>query len=183
MLYIHTKCTEQKHAFILYMHFRPYRRLEDGGNYIVALRYLRTNRGQLIPPSTAFKDLRDNITTTNPAIESRRDRYNNYIFPALEANGIDRNTLQLTWEFTVMSQKVQTNTMVTMRDDAFSRIKNNNVEYRITTNINNPYDNIARKIKGFMKVPWYLNSRYPGTNVRIVRNEDDWFGTPQYQGL
>lgn len=129
------------------------------------------------------QDLRDNITTNNPAIEDRRDRYNDYIFPKLEANGVDRNTLQLAWEFTVMSTKAQTNTMVSMRDDAFNRIKDGNVEYEIRQVIENPYDNIARKILGIMKTPWYLNERLPGLKTRIVRNETDWFGTPQYQGM
>eukprot|EP01083_Nonionella_stella_P045774 122754_1 len=80
-----------------------------------------------------------------------------------------------------MSTKTQTNTMITMRDDAFNRIKNNNVEYRITDIKQNSYNNIAREVLGKMKVPWYLNSRFPGVKVRLARNSTDWFGLPQYQ--
>eukprot|EP01084_Bolivina_argentea_P060610 110719_1 len=147
-----TEFTKEKNKTLMIW---PYRRLEDGGNYIVAIRDLKTTGGQLIQPSTAFKDLRDNITTNNAAIESRRTRYNNYIFPKLEANDIDISTLQLAWEFTIMSTKTQTNTMITMRDDAFNRIQNKNVEYRITDIKQNSYNNIAREVLGKMKVPWY----------------------------
>merc|ERR1719410_2225073 len=124
----------------------PYRRLQDGANYIVALRYLQTNKGSNISPSEAFKSLRDNQTTNNPAIESRRSRYNDFIFPKLQENGIDRQTLQLAWEFTVQTSKTQTNVMVSMRDDAFRRINNGNVEYRIQKVQDAPYPNIARKV-------------------------------------
>ena len=175
-----TAFTHQKNRSLMIW---PYHRLQDGANYIVALRYLKTNKGAVIQPSEAFKALRDNETTNDPAIEFRRSRYDEYIFPKLESNGIDRSSLQLAWEFTVQSTKAQTNVMVAMRDDAFSRIKDGNVEYSIRRIEDSPYPNVARKVLGWMKTPWYLNTRLPEPNARIVRNEKDWFGTPQYQGL
>eukprot|EP01083_Nonionella_stella_P294492 1001115_1 len=94
----------------------PSKRLIDGHTYIIGIRDLYNNKGKRIIPSSAFTDLRDNISTTNQAIEFRRNHYNKYIFPILEANGFKRDdTLLLAWDFTVQSTKIQTNAMVMMR--------------------------------------------------------------------
>lgn len=82
----------------------------------------------------------------------------------------------------MQSTKTQTNTMVAMRDDAFHRLQNN-MKYHIRKVIESPFPEIARKVLGTMQVPWYLNQRIPGPHVRIVRDTENWFGLPQFQGF
>ena len=141
----------------------PSYRLNDGERYIVILRNLQTNHNNPVTLSPSWISLRDNTTTNDPSItQERREYYQTQIFNVLLNNDIDYKTLDLTWDFTVMSTEQQTKRMVTIRDDAISRIDPvNGVEYRIT-NIDNNFDNenIARKINGFMNVPFYLNTVY-----------------------
>lgn len=163
----------------------PAKRLQDSTRYIVAIRLLKDNDGKLVSSSTAFEALRDNITTNNTSIEDRRDYFNKYIFDILESNGIQRSTLQLSWDFTVMSTKQMTSTMLNMREDAFNRIDSKSgVKYKIQKVIDNPANlsYIARKVDAIMYVPWYLNDHTPSDNTRIVRDDNDFF-TPIYQGV
>lgn len=133
----------------------PAQRLRDATRYIVGLRNLVNNQGQPIIPSSAFAALRDNIPTQNPAIESRRDHYNTSVFPPLAQLGFVRNTLQLAWDFTTMTTHTLTNRMLSMRDDAFARTAEG-IKYEIVESQDNPSAAIARRIKGYMTVPWYL---------------------------
>ncbi len=134
----------------------PAKRLTDGGRYIVAMRKLQTNSGDLVASSTAFAALRDNIPSSDPDVESRRARYNSDIFPKLQAAGFTRESIQLAWDFTVMSTHTLTSAMLTMREDAFQRVSKG-IEYVIDQVHDNPSSSIARRLKGRMKVPWYLN--------------------------
>ena len=164
----------------------PAARLKDSTRYIVAMRALKDTDAKLVNASRAFEALRDNISTSDPAVEDRRDYFNKFIFDILESNGIDRHSLQLSWDFTVMSSKQMTSTMLNMREDAFSRIgwQNGGVEYTIQQVMNNPANlsYIARKVDGVLYVPWYLNDREPSVHTRIVRNESDYL-QPIYQHM
>ncbi|ETO07440.1 hypothetical protein RFI_29954 [Reticulomyxa filosa] len=154
----------------------PARRLTDGRRYIVAMRNLYTNSGTSVAVSPAFIALRDNTSSNDPSVNFRRNYFNTQIFNVLAANGVERSTLQLAWDFTVMSTYTQTNAMVYMRDDAFSRIdwSEGGVSYRITS-VENDFDSeyIARKVNGLMSVPWYLNHVTPGMDVRLIYEWDN----------
>ena len=156
----------------------------DGDRYIVVLRGLMNNKNGIIQPSELFKNIRDNATNNNDESYMKRlNYYNTQIFPYLAQNNIDRESLQLTWDFTVMTTDMQTERMINMRDDAFNRIPNDgNVKYRITNIENNPYDEIARTVEGFMTVPMYLNMRIPDPLVRLVIDYNTDPLKPIYQG-
>ena len=96
---------------------------------------------------------------------------------------MDRDTLQIAWDFTVMSTKQQTTRMINMRDDALSRIDwdNGGVNYRIVLVEDNYNDYTARRVNGLMTVPWYLNKRLPGSDVRMMTQWDNPL-MPVYQG-
>lgn len=70
--------------------------------------------------------------------------------------GFERSSLQLAWEFTVMTTRTITNRLVSMRDDAFERTKNG-ISFLIESVTNNPRPGVARELRGVMTVPWYLN--------------------------
>eukprot|EP00047_Mylnosiga_fluctuans_P021609 m.106925 g.106925 ORF g.106925 m.106925 type:complete len:638 (+) comp8960_c0_seq3:39-1952(+) len=145
----------------------PAHQLKHSTRYVVGLRKLVNNDGEIVSSSTAFAALRDNIPSGNPDVESRRAAFNSDVFPVLEQAGFARGTLQLAWDFTVMSKYTITNRIVTMRDDALARTASG-IKYRIDQVHNNVSSSITRKIQGRMTIPWYLNQVEPGIDVRVV---------------
>eukprot|EP00456_Euglypha_rotunda_P033852 TRINITY_DN2611_c0_g1_i1.p1 TRINITY_DN2611_c0_g1~~TRINITY_DN2611_c0_g1_i1.p1 ORF type:complete len:164 (-),score=32.45 TRINITY_DN2611_c0_g1_i1:19-510(-) len=99
----------------------PGQQLKFSNRYIVAYRYLKTLNGSAVQPSDGFLSLRDNITTTDPNIELRRDLFED-IFTQLEQLGWARNSIQLAWDFTTASRTDITGRLTHMRDDAFQQI-------------------------------------------------------------
>lgn len=150
----------------------PAHRLSDSTRYVVGMRGLVSNSARPILASFAFAALRDSFSTQNPAIESRRAHFNSSVFPVLAQVGVARSSLQLAWDFTVMSTHTLTNRMLTMRDDAFRRTTGG-IAYRITESQDNPSSDIARRVHGYMTVPWYLNQVEPGVDVRVVTPPGD----------
>eukprot|EP01084_Bolivina_argentea_P226894 383196_1 len=160
----------------------PAFRLNDGERYIIGMRGLQNSKNELVGLSPGFAALRDGTNSNDPAIVNRRQYFEDYIFKPLTANGVDRNELQIAWDFSVMSTKQQTTRMINMRDDAFTRIdwKNGGVKYRIFAIQDNYNEYTARRINGMMSVPWYLNNRLPSVNTRIITQWDNTL-MPVYQ--
>lgn len=155
------------------------KRLKDGHRYIVAIRGLQDRAGSLIPPSDAFKALRDNVTTTNPDIEGRRAVYAD-IFSRLTAAGVNRSDLQLAWDFTTASQQNLTGRLVAARDDAFKRVPVDGPEYKIK-NVQDfdttQNSTIGRQINLQFRVPYYTDKPGPGSSLVLDAN-----GNPVFQG-
>ena len=63
-----------------------------------------------------------------------------------------------------------------MRDDGLSRLPATGPVYYITEVNENPYDNIARQIKGDLEVPLYTDKKGPGSHL-VIEN-----GVPVFQG-
>src|SRR5690349_16103176 len=98
---------------------RPAVNFTEGGHYIVALRNLKDAQGKTIQPSNAFRVYRDNLITTQPAVEARRPPMEQ-IFASLKKAGIPRPNLYVAWAFTVASERSLTARMLTIRNDAFA---------------------------------------------------------------
>jgi hypothetical protein len=169
---------------------RPAVNFDEGARYVVALRNMKDASNQTIQPSNAFKVYRDNLTTTQPAVESRRPHMED-LFATLGAAGIQRSSLYLAWDFTVASERNLTERALTIRDDAFSKLGDTNLgdltvqgtsptfSVDSTTNFT-PAQNsqIAREVTGSVTVPCYLNapgctpaSRFtylPGSDVPVT---------------
>lgn len=97
---------------------RPVVPLEHTRRYAVGVRGLVTTSGAPIAPSPAFQALRDGTDSGLDDVESRRARFDDSVFPALEAAGVPRAELQLAWDFTTGSRETSLGRMVWMRDDA-----------------------------------------------------------------
>eukprot|EP00052_Salpingoeca_macrocollata_P020879 m.176482 g.176482 ORF g.176482 m.176482 type:complete len:360 (+) comp21388_c0_seq1:572-1651(+) len=115
----------------------------------------------------AFAALRDGHITSDPAIESRRSLYTTTIFPTLAKAGVASATLTLAWDFTVMSTTAQTGRMMSMREDAFARTSGG-IDYVVVKKTDKPQRNVARRIDGEMRAPWYLNQGEAGQGARLV---------------
>ena len=147
---------EQPRALLI----RPAERLRDGTRYIVAIRGLVGADGP-IEPSPAFAALRDLQRSDDPSVEQRRALYAD-IFQRLAKVGVERNTLQLAWDFTTSSRENNTGYLVHMRDEALEAAGANGPAYTITSVEENPDANILYRIEGTMTVPLYLDTPDPG---------------------
>ena len=77
----------------------PALRLQDATQYIIALRNLVDASGIPVSPSDGFYALVHNISSSNPALEASRARFEG-IFQTLAGIGWSRNSLSLAWSFT-----------------------------------------------------------------------------------
>jgi hypothetical protein len=130
---------------------------DEGTRYIVALRNLKDASGTIIQPAAEFAAYRDNTPTGIAALEARRPHMED-IFTTLASAGIARNDLYLAWDFTVSSQRNNTERLLSIRDDAFDRLGSSAPAFTIT-NIENELDSrIFRRITGTFQVERYVDS-------------------------
>lgn len=162
---------------------RPVIRLKDGHRYIVAVRGVENSSGDVIAPSEAFLALRDGRSSDDPRIESRRAHYEG-IFKALEDAGIEKDSLQLAWDFTTASTESNTRMLLHMRDDGLERVRAEGHPYTITSVAGDCSDlpgngsrfnceplpggyeeHIAYRIEGTFRVPNYMTEQKAGGSL------------------
>jgi hypothetical protein len=156
---------------------RPGVNWDEGHTYIVALRNMKTKAGKVIAPAPEFKAYRDKLKTTDKELEARRPHMDD-ILGKLAKAGIERGDLYLAWDFTVASEKSLTSRMLAIRDDAFHQLGDDNLaDLKVdgnaptfaVTSVENfqpcgtdgcqegEDNDIARRIKGTITVPCYLD--------------------------
>jgi hypothetical protein len=158
---------------------RPVVRLKDATRYIVAIRRVVDKSGQPIAPSPAFQALRDGTKSAEVSVERRRALYDG-IFAALAKAGIDRADLQIAWDYSTASRENNTRWLLHMRDDALAKVGAEGPEYTIDSIEDAPDPDIpaiARRIRGRMTVPLYLDQ--PGPAGKLVFGDD---GLPKQNG-
>ncbi|EDM81047.1 hypothetical protein PPSIR1_25746 [Plesiocystis pacifica SIR-1] len=157
---------------------RPVVRLDDATRYIVAIRNVENDDGEVIPPTEAFLALRDVLDSDDESVEARRPLYAD-IFQRLGDAGVPRDDLQIAWDFTTASEQHNTGDLLHMRDDALGQYPEGEGPSYTITNVDSDWepDNIAFRIQGVIEVPLYLDD--PGPGGLIVRGDD---GMPEYQG-
>ena len=139
--------------------------LTDGDRYIVALRHLHDDQGNIVQPNATFKAYRDG---TASATDPRTAHMNN-IFENLQEAGVDRSNLYLAWDFTTASTKNVTGRLLAIRDDAFAQLGDTNLADGViqgtapqftVDNVQNftpaQDSQIARRITGHFTVPCYI---------------------------
>jgi hypothetical protein len=159
---------------------RPVVPLEHGRRYVVGLRGLVRTDGAPVAPSDAFVALRDGTPTTDPDVESRRDRFDSLVFPELEGQGFSRDELQLAWDFGTISRDSSLGPVLAARDDALARV-GSSPPFEITSVEDEDCQaegvHIARTLYGTFTSPRYTDLDTAG--ARLVRDEA---GLPLYQG-
>ncbi|XXF81139.1 hypothetical protein P2318_15650 [Myxococcaceae bacterium GXIMD 01537] len=141
---------------------RPLVRLDNQTRYIVALRGLKAKDGSLIPAPEGFRRIRDRQTLGDPLLDPIAKRYEDHVFPALAAAGIPRAELQLAWDFTTESQENVTNDLLRVRALALEAMQATPPAVTVTEVKDDVDANIARRIKGTLRVPLFLESAQPG---------------------
>jgi hypothetical protein len=102
-------------AFML----RPVVLLENERRYVVAIRDVRDASGSALAPTPAFAALRDGADHDDPRVASRRDLYDD-IFAKLGAAGVERESLQIAWDFTTGSRRSISERLTEVRDAALA---------------------------------------------------------------
>lgn len=155
---------------------RPVVRLKNATRYIVAIRHVVDAGGMAVPPSPAFKALRDGTPSDEPSVASRRALYAD-IFGKLATAGIPKTDLQIAWDFSTASQQNVTGWLLKMRDDALAQVGAAGPAYKITSATPNYDADTALRIDGTMTVPLYLTD--PNAGGTIVLGTD---GLPKQNG-
>ena len=149
--------------------------LREGHRHVVALRGLVDTSGAAIEPSLVFRAFRDDLKTTNPAIEGRRKSMER-TFADLEKAGVARDDLYLAWDFTVASTRSLSERLLHIRDDGFAQLGDAAPEFTVT---GTSEGGTARIVSGTVSVPRYLTGEgQPGS----ILNDDRGDGLPQRNG-
>lgn len=160
-----TASDPDRRAFII----RPVVRIADARRFIVAIRDVRDASGAPLPASPAFAALRDGTPHADPSIEARRGLYSD-IFARLHDVGVERDDLQLAWDYTTASRDNNTAWLLHMRDEALALVGTAGPEYTITSVEPEPEPGLLMAIEGTMRVPLYLDK--PGPGARLVFGTD-----------
>jgi hypothetical protein len=99
----------------------PAENFREKGRYVVALRNLVDPQGKKIEAPNAFRYFRDQLPSSQKAINDRRNSYEG-IFKTLRKAGIKRSELYLAWDFTVASNENNYRRALHMRDEAFAEL-------------------------------------------------------------
>jgi hypothetical protein len=148
------------------LEIHPAVNFKSGDRYIVALRNLHNAGDEHIEAPAAFRYYRDGVASENDVINARRGHYEE-LFSTLEGAGIKRSKLYLAWDFTVASDENLTGRELSMRNQAFAEIGDENLangvvegvspSFHVTEVQNNPNPGqIARRVKGTFEVPCFL---------------------------
>jgi len=169
---------DMRRAFMI----RPVVPLADGRRYIAAIRGVVDEGGAALPPSPAFKALRDGHSfADDPSIDARRGLYAD-IFLRLADAGVARDDLQLAWDFTTASRENNTAGLLKMRDEGLAWAGDDGPPYTLTlVDAEHPDPRVGLYVEGTMTVPLYLDQPDPGAHL-ILGNDGlpAQFGTAEF---
>ncbi|GAB2816456.1 hypothetical protein GCM10022221_13040 [Actinocorallia aurea] len=147
---------------------RPVRNFLEGHRYVVALRGLKDSSGAAIEPTDVFRTLLGPALPGDDPLHARQ-RAAKRVVADLGRHGIGTDGLYLAWDFTIASERGLSERMLHIRDDAFGTLGGKSPAFVVTDVVDNPgSDPIARRVRGQMAVPSYLNvyGGPPGSRFR-----------------
>lgn len=144
---------------------RPAIRLDDSTRYIVAIRGVLDASNAPLPAEGGFQELRDDVPSNDPVIESRRTHFED-IFTQLEGAGVNRSDLQIAWDFTTASKANNTDWMVHIRDDAFANFPDG-VTYTVEAIDEGIDEGIACRLEITFDMPLYMTGGGAGTTLNF----------------
>ena len=159
--------------------------LLEGRRYIVALQNLVAEDGSTIASSDAFTVFKEAVPSDIAAFEDRRGHMES-IFSALEGFGLARDSLYLSWDFTVASTESITGRMLHIRDQALASLAGGAPDMTITS-VLEPSEaddaNLARQIEGTVRVPNFMDDVNAAPGSRFHYDSDDADALPaQFDG-
>jgi hypothetical protein len=140
------------------------------------VRHVVDHDGKPIQPSPVFRALRDGEASRLATVALRRAHYAD-LFARLATADVPRADLQIAWDYTTASRENNTRWLLAMRDRAFAELGDGTPPYVIDQVDDNPSEHIARRIKGRITVPLYLDSNQPGARMSFGAD-----GMPEQHG-
>jgi hypothetical protein len=148
------------------LEIHPAVNFKSGDRYIVAIRNVKNAADEHIEAPAAFRYYRDDVPSEQPQIEARRAHYEE-LFSKLEAVGVKRKSLYLSWDFTVASDMNNAGRVLSMRNQAFAEIGDEDLadgipegvspSFTVTKVVENPNPGqVARRVEGTFQVPCFL---------------------------
>lgn len=166
------------------LYLRPSKKLEGGRRYAVVLRKsLRAKDGGDLTVPPGFQAILDGKTTTHPLLERMRPRYE-AIWTSVEAAGIAKSDVLMTWDFTTVSDDSMRIDMITARDRGLPMIGEAGANITLTIDTDVPVDDgsiIARRIEGEYDAPLFLTQNGGFAPRTIVNRDSD--GLPEPVGM
>jgi hypothetical protein len=168
---------------------RPAVPLPRGHEVVVGIRHLADAQGTEVEAPEAFAALRDGAASHWLGVHERRQHFEDVVFPALEATGVDRDELQLAWSFPIQSDADATAPLLAVRDAIFAALPAEGPAYSIDSVIECPHDgtdgpdchpSIRLIVDGTVDVPSVVEPA-DELGVRVVRWGDD--GKPVVDGV
>jgi hypothetical protein len=153
--------------------------LAYGRRYVVGVRGLTGEGGALLPASPGFAALRDGRPSPRRGVGARRERFEDEVFPVLEAAGVARAELQLAWDFTTDTEANVTGQLLAVRDAMLAAIGEDGPEFEVTAVEEAPSRDIARLVRGVARVPSFLE----GPRGEVQRLRLDAGGRPVAEGF
>ncbi len=157
---------------------RPGVILQPNTRYIVALRNLKGPGGVDVDAEASFGALRDNTVTSDPGVEAVRARMEADVFAPLTANGIDRSSLDLAFDFTTASLEQQTGQMLSMRDQSFAWLATVDADpgqipftvdsETIVNDCSDPSHVVWKEISGTFQAPLFLDGLPEQSGVQFM---------------
>jgi len=161
---------------------RPARLLRENARHYVAFRGLVDKDGQAIPRSAAFQKLVDG-GTTDPKLAPRQARFDE-VFTFLGAQGIDKASLTLAWDFVTASSKSLHGPMLAIRDAGLAAVGQDGPELVDVELEELPGDTYwAFELRGKFRVPnftWPKPMYNSDGEVYVFDLDDD--GVPKRNG-
>lgn len=154
-------------------YIRPMSRLEHDRSYAVALRALQGESGAELPTTEVFAALRDGVITNAPQLEARRPTFET-LFSTLEAQGIERSRLLAAWTWHTASQESTVGDMLTMREDALTRLGPDGIGCTITS-VEDGFSGAYRRVRGTYTVPSYMTQSVLPAELARDENDDPVF--------
>jgi hypothetical protein len=173
------------------VYVRPAILLAEDAHHYVAFRGLRDTSDAPIPPSDAFRQLRDAEPCPSPAVAAEAERTEGAI-AFFEAQGVDRGSLTLAWDFHTGSSDGMHGWMLEVRDEALAAVGDEGPELTVTEVIeylevqddtDAPVDPlIALELRGTFRAPNFMVPDGPLHGVMGMRMNLGDDGRPEQDG-
>ena len=145
--------------------------LDPDTRYVVGLRDMVDRDGQTLAVAEGFAALRDETTSTIIGVHQRREHFDTAIFPVLADHGVERDGLQLAWDFTTNTDENSTSLMRQARDAVIGAVPAEGPSIAITSH---DYDfgsaSIAHRIEGTVEIPSVLLPE-DDRGIRLLRRD------------
>lgn len=148
---------------------RPISGLEAETTYVIAIHAVNNSLGELVRAPEGFRRLRDGVAKWDAELEPLIERYEDSIFPMIEDAGVERESLQLAWEFTTASQAHVLDDVLRARELAMAAMQENPPRVEIDGYQDSDSGEGWRTISGTITAPAVIESANPG--APLLRDE------------